>query len=1186
MKWQKILGLFSVLAMLLGMGALQGIPALAGALEGATNPRHETFPLRTALPAAGEPILLGPVEAAVFDGDLRDLPQLSDRPQSPPRELPVRPIPGWDGREARAAWVDPLAQTLVGAGRMPDPIMNFAGLDRNAGGGWTPPDTNGDVGPNHYVEGVNIAFAIYDKSTGAELVAMTFDELFDGTGTPCDNQNRGDIIVLYDPMADRWLLSDFSLPSSGPVYECLAISQTGDPVSGGWYFYALITDADGSPWHDYPKLGVWPDAYYMTANMFDPPVGAWIWALDRAAMLNGDPLNAVLFDHTAVGGYWSLLPANLRGPLPPAGAPNYLATVDFPNVFRIWEFHVDWLNPGDSTLTGPVNLAVADFDLISEIPQEPPGAMLDSLGDRPMMQLQYRNFGSHESIWVNHTVASGGVAGVRWYEIRDPGGSPAVYQQGTFQPDDGLYRWMGSLAVDQDGNMALGYSVSSEVTKPGIRYAGRLAGEPLGLLTQGEAELHQGTGVQTSSNRWGDYSAMTVDPLDDCTFWYTQEYYEVNGGNWNTRIGSFRFPSCGVPKGWISGLVYDADTMQGIPGVIVVAESLTTTFTAQTDANGNYAMTLPGSTYELIAGPLPPGYPFSTTIPGVGVTAGVTTLLDIPLLPYPNLVDDTTVVDDNVPGGNGNGYPEPGEAGLLLWEAISNTGTTTATNLIAHLVALSPGVTVTVGDASYPDIEEGGVQFNLAPFEFSVAPTVPCGARLDFVETITTDQGSFIVPFSLYAKVPLPREPLFFDDVESGEGDWVSGGYPDNWAITAEQAHSPSHAWSDSPYGNYADNASTWLRSPIFDLSGRAEVEIGFWHRYEIETGWDFGYFEYSLDGGNTWQDPLADYTGFQYAWVQEVFEAPFLADQPNVAFRYRLETDVYVNEDGWYIDDVEVTHEPYMCVFLQPDVPALIAPPDGTITTTHAVTFTWQPGGGGTSEGYNLELDGVAVTVTEPFSAAVLDAGVHTWRVQAFNAGGASGYTDLWTVEVVDPPLTPTLLLPPDGAVTTTHAVTFTWQPGAGGAPDGYNLDLDGAPVTVTVPFSAAVLEAGAHTWRVRAFNAAGYSDYTAGWTVTVVDPPGIPALLAPPSGTITTTTTITFVWEAGIGDAPDGYNLDVDGAVITTTEPFTVATLAGGLHTWRVRAFNAAGYSDYSAAWMIEIASYEVYLPVLLRE
>jgi hypothetical protein len=961
--------------------------------------------------SARGPFVGAPVVPAVFDGDVRNLPQLNDDDLLS-GETPRPSIPGrkWPPAPANTDNLDPVAQTWQGDSLMPAPIMNFPGLSRGIGGYWIPPDTNGDVGPNHYVQTVNVGIGIYDKASGLELASFSFDQLFDGTGTSCDDNNRGDPIVLYDPMADRWVITDFSLPAGGPYLECIAVSQTSDPVVGGWYFYAMDAGNDDGSWHDYPKLGVWPDAYYMTANMFDPSVGAKVWALDRAAMLDGLPMASVSFDLGP--SYWSLLPGNLRGPLPPPGSPNYFASLDFPDTLRIWKFHVDWADPGNSTFTGPTELPVEDFGLIFDIPQQTPGAALDSLGDRLMMQLQYRNFGSHETLLVNHTVSSGGVAGVRWYEIRDPGNSPTTYQQGTYQPD-GTYRWMGSLAMDQDGNMALGYSVSGEEMKPAIRYSGRLAGEIPGILPQGENSLIEGTGVQVGSNRWGDYSAMTIDPTDDCTFWYTNEYYEVNGGNWLTRIGSFRFPSCGQPKGWLEGIVHDAYTLEGIPGAVVTAEGLSTTLTVETDAAGYFSMTLPGDSYTLTASSDLPGYLDPAAIPNVPVAVDSTTQQDIPLIPWPYLVGEALLLDDNVPDGNDNGYPEPGESGLRLWETIANTGATTATNVTAHLVALAPGVTVSNADSTYPDIPVGEAGTNLAAFEFTIAPTVPCGTQLDFQETVSTTQGLYTITLSLDAKVPLPRASLFADDMESGAGNWTTGGTVNQWAITTEYAHSPSHAWSDSPGGNYADNTNAWLRSPIFDLAGKTDFALTFWQRYEMETAWDFTYIEYSLDGGATWEPPLGSYTGFQSTWEQESFDVPAFADQPNVTFRFRLESDAYVTEDGWYIDDVDLSYEPFQCTFplAAPGIPTPLFPADGLVTSTLQLTFAWEAGPGEPPSGYNLEIDSSVITTTETTAAVTLTPGIHTWRVRAFNAAGYSGYTEAWTLTAVQRVYLPTIL-------------------------------------------------------------------------------------------------------------------------------------------------------------------------------
>lgn len=261
-------------------------------------------------------------------------------------------------------------------------------------------------------------------------------------------------------------------------------------------------------------------------------------------MMNGT-LSEVHFDLSI--SYFGLLPSHLRGTLPPSGSPGFFlsAGINTPDTrLNLWKFHVDWGNPASSTFTGPTVLTVGSYSYPSfSVPQLGTSQRLDTIGLRLMMQLQYRNIGGTESLWANHTTASGGVTGVRWYEIRNPNGAPTIYQQSTFQPDSN-YRWLGSLAVDRDGNMAIGYSLSSSSTYPAIVYAGRLASDPLSTLSQGETRLIAGTGAQTDYDRWGDYSAMSIDPTDNCTFWHTNEYYETTGLNWQTRIGSFKFPSC------------------------------------------------------------------------------------------------------------------------------------------------------------------------------------------------------------------------------------------------------------------------------------------------------------------------------------------------------------------------------------------------------------------------------------------------------------------------------------------------------------------------------------------------------------------------------------------------------------------------------------------------------------------
>src|SRR5207248_619427 len=300
-----------------------------------------------------------------------------------------------------------------------------------------------------------------------------------------------------------------------------------------------------------PKLAVWPNAYYWTANTFSGAntfLGANPCAVDRATMLSGGPANAICMQQNP--SVDSLLPADLDGTTPPpAGEPNFYLQMVAPSNLNLFKFHVDFTTPANSTFTGPTAIPVAPFSEACGggtcIPQPGTTQQLDSLSDRLMFRLAYRNFGDHESLVVNHSVMAGNSVGVRWYEIRSPNVTPTVFQQGTFSPDS-QYRWMGSIAMDQSGDIAVGYSASSSSNFPAVRYTGRVPSDPAGTM-ESENSIIEGTGSQTKGlSRWGDYSSMSVDPADDCTFWYTNEYLTTNGSfNWKTRIGSFKFTSCG-----------------------------------------------------------------------------------------------------------------------------------------------------------------------------------------------------------------------------------------------------------------------------------------------------------------------------------------------------------------------------------------------------------------------------------------------------------------------------------------------------------------------------------------------------------------------------------------------------------------------------------------------------------------
>ncbi len=443
---------------------------------------------------------------------------------------------------------DPVLQKelLAPAKKSPDTVRNFDGVGNhfhNFSPNVVPPDTDGAVGTTQYLQVVNDSFAIFDKASGALLAGPTQSKhMWKGFGGGCENDNDGDGIVLHDSLANRWVFTQFAI-AGNPFLECVAVSTSEDAL-GTYHRFAFSY----SKFNDYPKLGVWPDAYYATFNMFQGQtlVGAKVCAYDRAAMLAGNAATQQCFQQSAdVGG---LLPANFEGGTPPPhGEPNFVMNFGS-NALNLFKFHVDFQHSANSKFTGPTSIPVAPFTPLCDggtCVKQPSGSDLDSVADRLMQPLVYRNFGDHETLVVAHSVAVGSGGGIRWYEIRDPGGTPHVHQQGTFAP--GGFRWMPSIGINKTGDLAVGYSVSSDSVSPSIAFNGRVPSDPSGKL-ESETTIVSGGGSQTSSaqSRWGDYSSMQIDPSDDCTFWYTGEYMHATGEfNWHTRIANFRFPGCG-----------------------------------------------------------------------------------------------------------------------------------------------------------------------------------------------------------------------------------------------------------------------------------------------------------------------------------------------------------------------------------------------------------------------------------------------------------------------------------------------------------------------------------------------------------------------------------------------------------------------------------------------------------------
>ncbi len=457
---------------------------------------------------------------------------------------------------------DPALQTTAFPMVSTTPGLNVLGLGNGFPGfsvTVAPPDTNAAVGATQVVETVNLSFAVFNKSTGAVIAGPTsIGQLWANVDSSCSNSNNlSDPVVLYDQQAGRWVIEIITV--SSPYKFCMAVSSTSD-ATGTYHSYAF-TDSAGLP--DYTKMGVWSDAYYLAGRQFNASLTVFLGpiacAADRSSMIAGTTatLQCIQINNAGIDG---MLPADLDGSTaPPAGSPEYFLLIPLPDsgsatTLQLYKF--TYVKPSGSTLSGPVTITVKKYTEAGSfngfVPQSGTTQKLDGTGFTLMHRLAYRNFTAapaHESLVVNHSVKVGSTTSTvryapRWYEIRSPGTTPVVFQQGTFSPDT-TWRWTGSIGMDKVGNIALGYSASSSSIHPQLRYTGRVPTDSLGTM-EAEATIFSGSGSQTGRlYRWGDYSSMAIDPSDDCTFWYANEYIPSNGSfNWATHLFSFKFTSC------------------------------------------------------------------------------------------------------------------------------------------------------------------------------------------------------------------------------------------------------------------------------------------------------------------------------------------------------------------------------------------------------------------------------------------------------------------------------------------------------------------------------------------------------------------------------------------------------------------------------------------------------------------
>ncbi len=685
---------------------------------------------------------------------------------SPPlRDIPAQPRSTVDHEEPLGRiphppsphGVDPVLQSTVSPRRLVATTqgLNFAGIGNGDYGfspNSAPPDTNGAVGATQYVQWVNESIAVFDKTTGA--IAASFPKagntLWSGFGGGCQDNNDGDPVVQYDKAANRWVLTQFSVTTS-PFLQCVAVSTTSD-ATGAYARYAFTQPN----FNDYPKLGVWPDGYYISFNMFNGNtfVGGRACAFDRTAMLAGSPATQICFQLTPTFG--GLLPSDLDGAtVPPAGSPNYFVAFGNDSAsLDIWKFHVDFVTPGNSTFVHsniPAPAFAAACGGGTCIPQSGTTQQLDSLADRLMHRLAYRNFGDHEALVVNHSVTAGSTVGIRWYEIRNPNVAPVVFQSGTYAPDAN-FRWMGSIGMDHAGNIALGYSVSSSTIHPAIRYSGRVPTDPLGTL-QAENTILNGAGSQTAGlSRWGDYSAMTIDPTDDCTFFYTTQYLKANGVfNWSTQIASFKFPSCNnappvlttITVAPASASVQTGGTQQfSATGLDQFGQPLNPqpTFTWSVSGGGTISAT------GLFTAGATSGGPFTVTATSGAVngTASVTVaarvLTTIKVTPTNVLLHPSTAQQFLATGFDQFGVklnPQP----IFTW-TVSGGGTISPTGLFTASSTTGGPFTVTASSGAIKGIAK--VTITAKDFSLAVTPasiTVKRGSPAVYTVTITPLNG-------------------------------------------------------------------------------------------------------------------------------------------------------------------------------------------------------------------------------------------------------------------------------------------------------------------------------------------------------------------------------------------------------------------------------------------------------------
>jgi hypothetical protein len=852
----------------------------------------------------------------------RPLREMKAPRRQPPAE-PARPAAPQSHAPSRTAGAsDPVVQRQrVGGVSAPTQAVQFDGASYNDDlpffkSVFPPPDANSAAGPDHVFETINLVFKIFDKSGTLVAGPLPNSTLWSGLGGVCETERANTPIVKYDVAAGRWLVSQNAFdPSDGSTHQCIVVSTTADPT-GLYYQYDFTLDARSVGTS--ARIGIWPEAYYMTVNQFQgfARAGVGFYAFDRAAILAGGDTTVQYADAGAANPdtFWAL-PSDLDGSAaPPAGAANtgIALGADFldgspAQVLHVWQFHADFGNPDDSTFDGPVDVAIAAFAPLDCgnatqgdgcVPQLDSEQEIYATPSQLMYRLAYRNFGDHESLVSNFTVDGadgGGRAAIRWFEVRDPRGAPAVFQEGTYAPDSS-YRFVGSIAMDRNGNAALGYTKSDGTIHPTAAVTGRLAGDPAGTMGTEDAFFQGPNSLPPILGVWGDYSSMVLDPADDCTFWFTSEYIGVPSPLFeSSRIGAFKFPSCtSGPTGALAGTVTESSSGNPIAGARVTAGASETV----TDAAGHYQfLALPVGAYDMTVTKF--GY-VPAAASGVQVQAGETTTQDFLLALAPQALLNGTVRD-----GSGGGWPLYARVTVSAPEFGSQTLFTDPVTGY-YGITLVTGVTYTLAtEAVLP-----GYLPDVRSLLLSSARLAPNGVQhiLLTVDAVACDAPGFqLAAQGLDERFDGGVLPLGWQALENAGGiGWTihSGADPCGLFGGNDTGGTGAFALVNSHCeGEVSEDAE--LITPSVDASALSSVQVRFDQDFNggSPAFGEIADVDVSTDAGATWTNVLHQTVAVAGPNPQSIDVTALAAGQPDVRARFH-----YYNAFAalwWQVDDV-----------------------------------------------------------------------------------------------------------------------------------------------------------------------------------------------------------------------------------------------------------------------------------------